>query len=287
MSIQTLQNDVQRAQRDISDLNRKLSNLSKKEADLSQKLARAQGGLASARSLSSLQSKTREIAKLQADIGRVQKDKADLNKRIGDKTKDLHRAQERLAKEEESEKRRLAEAEKKLRREMTDYRRQVDGQLSSQRFIGQEWPGVSSSPIAENRSEHDLFISHASEDKDDFVRPLAETLTELGISVWYDEFQLKVGDSLRRSIDHGLASSRYGIVVLSASFFAKNWPQYELDGLVAREMRGVKVILPIWHKVTKDEVMDYSPSLADKVALNSSLLSIEEIARQLADVVKP
>jgi hypothetical protein len=49
-----------------------------------------------------------------------------------------------------------------------------------------------------------LFISHASEDKEDFVRPLAETLQQLGVKVWYDEFTLKVGDSLRRKIDSGL-----------------------------------------------------------------------------------
>src|ERR1051325_3140270 len=77
-------------------------------------------------------------------------------------------------------------------------------------------------------ADYDAFICHASEDKDDLVRPLAEGLMKLGHKIWYDEFQLRVGDSLRRSIDKGLARSRFGIVVLSPSFFAKNWPQYEL-----------------------------------------------------------
>ena len=117
------------------------------------------------------------------------------------------------------------------------------------------------------------------------VRPLAEELKNLGYRVWYDEFELSVGDSLRRKIDQGLSNSRYGVVVLSTSFFAKNWPQYELDGLVAREMQGSKVILPIWHKVSKDEVLSYSPTLADKVALNSSILSIKEIAIKLSEVL--
>src|SRR6185436_8643813 len=118
--------------------------------------------------------------------------------------------------------------------------------------------------------------------------PLAEKLRELGFSVWYDEFQLTVGDSLRRSIDKGLANSTFGIVVLSPDFFAKNWPQYELDGLVAKETTGGnKVILPLWHKVSKDEVMSYSPTLADKVAVNSSILSIDEMAGKLAEVVAP
>lgn len=96
---------------------------------------------------------------------------------------------------------------------------------------------------------------------------------------------MKVGDSLRQKIDQGLASSRYGIVVLSESFFAKNWPQYELNGLVAREMYGGKVILPIWHKVSKDEVLRFSPTLADKVALNTAIFSVSEIAKQLAEVL--
>jgi hypothetical protein len=131
----------------------------------------------------------------------------------------------------------------------------------------------------------DFFISHASEDKDSFVRPLADKLTEKGIDVWYDEFQLKIGDSLRRSIDQGLINSKFAIVVLSASFFKKNWTQYELDGLVTKEMNGVKVILPIWHKVSKDEVVSYSPSLADKMALNSSLMSLDEITKELIDLI--
>ena len=93
-------------------------------------------------------------------------------------------------------------------------------------------------------SKWDAFISHASEDKDDFVRPLADGLTECGLSVWFDEFELKVGDRLRESIDRGLSQSRFGIVVLSPHFFEKKWPQDELSGLVTRETGGAKVILP-------------------------------------------
>ena len=48
---------------------------------------------------------------------------------------------------------------------------------------------------------YDAFVCHASEDKDDVVRPLAERLREQHIEVWYDEFSLKMGDSLRRSIE--------------------------------------------------------------------------------------
>lgn len=70
----------------------------------------------------------------------------------------------------------------------------------------------------------DVFISHASEDKADVVRPLAEALKAGGLSVWYDEFELRIGDSLRRKIDRGLAGSRFGIVVLSKAFFGRAGP---------------------------------------------------------------
>jgi hypothetical protein len=129
---------------------------------------------------------------------------------------------------------------------------------------------------------YDAFISHASEDKAKVVKPLAKALSVRGFRVWYDEFTLRVGDSLRQSIDKGLINSRFGIVVLSPSFFAKNWPQYELNGLTAREIQGEKVILPIWHAVDREQVMAYSPTLADKVALSTKRLSINQIANALA-----
>lgn len=133
--------------------------------------------------------------------------------------------------------------------------------------------------------EFDVFLAHASEDKDTIVRPLAHALAERGLEVWYDEFELRVGDSLRRKIDNGIARSRFGIVVLSHSFFAKGWSQYELDGLVTLEVSGKQVILPLWHEISKDEVMQQSPSLADKVALRTSDYTVEEIAEELASVV--
>ncbi|WP_422084148.1 toll/interleukin-1 receptor domain-containing protein [Ulvibacterium sp.] len=135
--------------------------------------------------------------------------------------------------------------------------------------------------------KYDLFISHASEDKDDFARPLAQELSDLGLEVWYDEFTLEIGDSLRKSIDQGLLDSKFGLVILSSNFFKKNWTQYELNGMIANEISGDnKVILPIWHKITFDELKAYSPSLADKLALNSSFLSITEISLKIYDAVK-
>ncbi|MEK6736294.1 MAG: DUF1883 domain-containing protein [Pseudomonadota bacterium] len=132
---------------------------------------------------------------------------------------------------------------------------------------------------------HDVFISHASEDKDDFVRPLANALIEQGLSVWYDEMTLRIGDSLRQKIDKGLANSRVSLVVLSPSFIKKGWTNYELDGIVTRTVSGEQVLLPIWHNITKQQVVDFSPSLADKVARSTATHTIEEIAQEIAELI--
>ncbi len=146
---------------------------------------------------------------------------------------------------------------------------------------------ASSSASGDEGEEYDLFIAHASEDKDDFVRPFAKKLQNAGLSVWYDEFTLTIGDNLRRSIDRGLAASRFGVVVLSPSFFAKEWPQYELDGLVQRQStNGQKVISPIWHKVTRDEVLSYSPPLAGLIAVTTATSTVDGIVEQIAGAVR-
>lgn len=134
--------------------------------------------------------------------------------------------------------------------------------------------------------EYDVFISHASEDKDNLVRPLAAALIEEKLSVWYDEFELKIGDSLRRKIDRGLAKSRVGLVVLSKSFIGKGWTNYELDGIVTRSVGGEQILLPIWHNISKQEVIDYSPSLADKLARSTATHTVAEIASEIAELIR-
>jgi hypothetical protein len=229
-----------------------------------------------------VQTKQREIERIEGEIVNVQKKKADLNKRISDKTSDLHKLQQTLFREQDREQKKFMESIQK--------REEATRRAQERRFYelaASHNPSPGGVPLGSPPDVmYDAFISHASEDKDDLVRPLAEKLKEAGLSIWYDEFNLTVGDSLRRSIDRGLANSRFGIVVLSPAFFAKNWPQYELDGLVAKEQVGGKVVLPLWHKVSKDEVMARSPTLADRVALNTAMYTIEELAQKLSSVLK-
>lgn len=95
------------------------------------------------------------------------------------------------------------------------------------------------------RHKWDVFISHASEDKDAFVRPFVRCLVGFGLSVWYDELVMYPGDSLRRSIDEGLVRCNYVVTVLSQAFFKKKWTQHELAGIFSRETRDQKIVIPV------------------------------------------
>ncbi len=133
----------------------------------------------------------------------------------------------------------------------------------------------------------DVYISHASEDKEEIVRDLAKALTELGLKVWYDEFVLEIGDSLIDKIDNGLQNARYGIIVISENFLKKKWPSYEYKSLVMRIKGDHKLLLPIWHGVTIDIVKGYSLFLSNIVALNTSNHTIKEIGLKVLKVVRP
>ncbi|HEX3688167.1 MAG TPA: toll/interleukin-1 receptor domain-containing protein [Solirubrobacteraceae bacterium] len=131
----------------------------------------------------------------------------------------------------------------------------------------------------ENR--RDVFISHAREDKADVAGPIAEALTTAGWAVWLDQYELTVGDRLTRSINAGLAASRFGVVVLSRAFFAKRWPQEELEGLAAKEAAtGSKVILPVWHGIDEQYLADVAPMLAGRVGV-STTKGIPHVAQEL------
>ncbi|MFN8299387.1 MAG: toll/interleukin-1 receptor domain-containing protein [Chitinophagales bacterium] len=139
----------------------------------------------------------------------------------------------------------------------------------------------------ETLDKWDVFISHASEDKENFVKELADILKYHGVKVWYDGFTLKVGMSLVNSIDAGLKKSKFGIVVLSNHFINKKWTDYEKRSLVTREVNGKQQILPIWHNITKDEVLEFSAFLADKVALDTSQDTTQTIVLKLLEVIRP
>lgn len=137
----------------------------------------------------------------------------------------------------------------------------------------------SKSEEAEKEAMYDVFISHASEDKESFVNPLVEALQDAGVRVWYDALEMEWGKSLREQIDNGIKRSKYAIVVLSKNFFAKKWTNRELDGILAKEGITGATPLPIWHELTYEDVYDFSPTLSGLYSLSTDRYSIVDICQ--------
>ena len=215
----------------IDNLNREIATLREREArerqrqaDILGKINRANDAASRTKNSSTLKSKAREIETAYRGLATVEKRLANLANQIADKSKRLHSYEERQARDDERERKKLAtEMDRQARKSAEEQKRLIRERETHERRIMREV--LQRAPIprvpvtSPPRQEHyDLFICHASEDKEGFVRQLAETLEAKGASVWYDEFTLNVGDSLRREIDRGLASSRFGVVVLSEAF---------------------------------------------------------------------
>jgi hypothetical protein len=146
-------------------------------------------------------------------------------------------------------------------------------------------PSTTVSSAAQTSPESDVFISHSTADKP-YVEPLVKALEAAGISVWFDKSSMEWGDSLRSEIDRGLAACRYGIVVFSQAFLQKKkWTEHELNALFAKEEPGKKVILPIWHGITREDLLEYGPAFADRLAKNSIADSYENIVTRLLEML--
>ncbi|NQX59969.1 TIR domain-containing protein [Paenibacillus qinlingensis] len=258
MSIDSILTVINRLQKDIAHIQKKMREEDKNEAQKLSRIVQIERSITKSTSVSTYSSKMNEISKLQKDITKISSKRTELSKKLVSKTVELKNNQKLLSKEQELERLKRFEQQIRLERE----------QLAHDKTF-------------------DLFISHASEDKEEFVSPLVMELEWLGIRVCYDEFTLKVGDIIRGSIEKGLIQSTFGIVVFSSSIFKKYWSQHEHDGLFMQAMTtGTQRIWPIWHKVSRDEVMYHAPSLVDNVILNSSSMTTNEIAKKLSLMVQ-
>lgn len=275
----TVQN-INRYTKEIADLNLKISQENKKEATLNDKINQILKSLNSKNiSLNSLSNKTSDMNRKQSEVAKCQQKKAELQKKLATVETNLLKARQKLSKEQEEENKKLMALEKKLNQQQVLNSKAVTQMISN---VGIQ--NENSLP----ELEYDFFISHASEDKEEFVRTLYQALNDAGYKVWYDEITLKVGDSLTAEINKGLIKSKFAVVVASEAFIRKNWTRYEFESLVAQEMNsGTKRILPIWHGVSKDQIINFSPNLANKVALNTTNQSILEIVEALSDLLPP
>ena len=232
-------------------------------------------------SQSSLNSKRKKIASYEADIAKTDKESADLGKKIADKRKKRSDAYLKLQKEQQNEQKKQDRASQRLQESYEKRIDELQQQLANSVAFSQQNNSES--------EEYDVFVSHACEDKEDFVDEFVDELKKQGLKVWYDTNKLKWGDSMREKIDKGLAKSKYGVVVLSPNYIAENkyWTKAELNGLFQIESINGKVILPIWHNLTKKQIVEYSPIIADRKAMTTASMTAEEIAVQLKELFTP
>ncbi|HDJ6114827.1 TPA: toll/interleukin-1 receptor domain-containing protein, partial [Staphylococcus aureus] len=134
--------------------------------------------------------------------------------------------------------------------------------------------------------EYDVFLSHSSLDKEDYVSKISEKLIEKGLKVFEDVKVFEIGKSQTETMNMGILNSRFVVVFLSPNFIESGWSRYEFLSFLNREINEEHVIiLPIWHKVSVEDVRAYNPYLVDKYALNTSDFSIEEIVEKIYQVI--
>lgn len=208
-------------------------------------------------------------------------DSAELGNKIADKKKKRADAYLKLQKEQQAEQKKQNRVNQQLQESYENRIAELQQQLT------QVIPSALQD-VPDNNEEYDVFVSHAWEDKEDFVDEFVAELRKQGLIVWYDTDKLKWGDSMREKIDRGLAKSRYGVVVLSPNYIAehKYWTKAELNGLFQVETINGKTILPIWHNLTKKQVTEYSPIIADRKAMTTASMTPEEIAIELKELFR-
>lgn len=280
MSIAQAQRNVNSLDTDIANLEKKKAAKDKECADLQKKIVAAQKSASKTSSQTTFKNKLRQIAGWEADLAKKSKDSADIGKKIADKKKKRADSSLKLQKEERIQQKK---DEKKNKALLGSYQARIDdlqGQLRA------AVTPITTPSFGEELEEYDVFVSHAFEDKEEFVDDLVAEMRKLDLKVWYDSDKLKWGDSMREKIDRGLSKSKYGVVVLSPNYIAeqKYWTKAELNGLFQVETINGKTILPIWHNLTKKQVVEYSPIIADRKAMTTASMTAEEIANELKDL---
>lgn len=286
MSVDYYQRIVNGLDKEIADLEKKQASADKKAADEKKKAASVT--ISKNASASTIKSKMNQIARYNDASNKATIESADLAKKIADKRKKRNDAYLKLQKEQQNEQKKqdkkIKNMQKSYERKITDLSSQMMGSLHER--VVSVTPEINVSNF-EEELQYDVFVSHAWEDKEDFVEEFIQELRDLDIRVWYDKSRIKWGDSMRAKIDEGLKKSRFGVVVLSPNYIAegKYWTKAELDGLFQMESVNGKTLLPIWHKLTKKEVMDYSPIIASKLAMNTASMTAKEIAEKLKELL--
>lgn len=296
MSLNLDRSSVSRIQLEINALQRKQAEEMNKGAHATRKMNAAQSSASRASNPSSVRSylstAEREAKNVEAAQERAARHGTDISRRMGDlaqaqarvfsgeekQRKDQAALYEKQRKTDEEARRKLQLDNKALAKDLTNLKDQLTAAIERQ--AGATQPFVVENAEGE-QTPYDFFISHATADKEDFVDGLVIGAQSAGLKVWYDRAAIAWGDSIRQKIDDGLRRSYFGVVVLSPQFFERPWTQYELDAIVQRDLSGSGRLLPIWHRLSQDDVLRFAPALAGRLALPTSTYSTDQIVTEL------
>ena len=285
MSLSTLMSERTQIEKEILSLSNKIADCNKKSADALKKENSISSSIKPSTSPSMVHSKLRQIES-------CKRDRASADTKAAEYLQKIARLQEKLnSKSRQIQKAQIEEQQKAQRLlqdvydgRITGLERQFSKTLITPRAIYRVMP-------AEKEETYDVFISHASEDKEEFVDGLVSELRALDVNVWYDTSEVKWGHSIRERIDDGLKKSLYGIVILSPDYIAerKYWTKAELDGLFQKDLVQSNRLLPIWYKLSYEDVASYSPILASRKGIEAKYFTPAGIAyefKKLLDEMK-
>lgn len=280
MSVEQYQRTINSLDKEIVSLEKKKAGIDKECARLQSKIASAEKSIKSTSAISTVKSKLRQIEGWTKDYNKKYENSADLGKKISDKRAKRNDASLRLQKEQGKEMRKQSETIK----QMQDAYEQRINELNRSNL---PMSLIKEQPEIGIMEEYDVFVSHAWEDKESFVDEFVKELRDKGIKVWYDTSQIKWGDSMRERIDEGLKKSKFGIVILSPNYIAegKYWTKAELDGIFQLDSVNGKTLLPIWHDLTKKQVMEFSPIIANRKAMTTATMTAKEIVEELVNLL--
>lgn len=281
MSIDQYQRTVNSLDKDIADLEKRKAVADKKAADEAKRANNVT--ISKNASAATVRSKQREIERHKAASNKAAAESADYAKKIADKRTRRNSAYQKLQKEQQKEQKTQQNILKNMQQ---TYEKRI-AELESQ-TLPATISTINNGTGEQTVEEYDAFISHAWGDKEAFVDELVDEMRKAGISVWYDTSKISWGDSMRQRIDDGLRKSKFGVVVLSPNYIAegKYWTKAELNGLFQLESINGKTLLPIWYNLNKQDVINFSPIIADKKALTTASMTAQEIAAELAALLQ-
>ena len=282
MSVEQYQRTVNTLDKEIADLEKKRATLDSKCAELKKKIGDAEVAIRKTKSASTVKSKLNQISTWQKEESKKAAESANIGKKISEKRTKRNEAYKKMQKAQFDEDKKKDKKMKSMQASYENRVRELTSQLSAKPLITEAVHVYEASS-----EEYDVFVSHAWEDKESFVDEFVAELEKLDIKVWYDKQRIKWGDSMRARIDDGLKKSKFGITVISPDYIAdgKYWTKAELDGLFQLESVNGKMLLPIWHNITKQQVMNYSPIIASKLAMTTASMTAEEIASEMKSLL--